>query len=190
MAWSTFFADSAGRRERRAREAELEAFRAALVAACAAPLNETATAEADALRLVARASALGLTEEEAALELEMLDGLRDAIAFAKTVARDGLPLLDTQHRILAGEPCRFSAPVTRVDTTEGVAGRLFLTDARAVFLGVVVTALPWASVARIVRDARDVVFAGAQRRHHFRFNTFADALRATWLADRLAGRAR
>jgi hypothetical protein len=120
----------------------------------------------------------------------MLDGLRDAIAFAGRVTREGLPWLDTQHRVLAGEPCRFSAPATRVDATEGVAGKLFLTDARALFLGAAVMALPWVSVARIVCDARDVVFAGAQRRHHFRFNSFADALRAAWLADRLIGRAR
>jgi hypothetical protein len=190
MAWSHLIAGSADRRAERARHAELEAFRAALAAACAAPLTETATDEANVLQLAARASSLGLTENDAAVELEMLDGLRDAIAFAKSVAREGLPRLDTQHRILGGEACRFSAPVTRVDTTEGVSGKLFLTDARAVFLGAAVMALPWASVARIVRDARDVVFAGAQRRHRFRFNSFADALRAVWLADRLIGRAR
>jgi hypothetical protein len=43
----------------------------------------------------------------------------------------------------------------------------------------------WASFASIGRNGRDLRFFGATRRLHFRFNTFADAMRAAWLSERI-----
>ncbi|MGH9331072.1 MAG: hypothetical protein ACRD09_11550 [Vicinamibacterales bacterium] len=191
MRWRLFRGSAA----RRAREAELSTFRAELDAA--AERHDAATGAWPALqdgllgRLALRADALGLTDDDGALELEMINGLRELAALVLAVERDGLPLLETQHRVITGESCRFSAPATRVfdandsNGAEGASGRLFLTDRRVVFLGPSVTGVPWPSIAGIARTGRDVVLSGASRRYRFRLNTFADALRATWLAERL-----
>jgi hypothetical protein len=171
----------ADRRARRAREAELAEVRAAIESACAA-MDESA---ADGLRV--RLAQLAGGSDEAALEVEMLDGLRDAAAFARAAERAGLPAIETQHRVLAGERCRLAVPVSTPDGADGATGKLFFTDARAVFLSSAVTAIPWSGVARVDREARDLLLAtGAGRRYRFRCNSFADALRGAWLAARLA----
>jgi hypothetical protein len=162
---------------------ELSTFRAELDAAAA---DEMALQNGLLDRLTARADALGLTEDDGGIELEMLDGLRELALLAGTVERDGLPRVDNQHRVIAGEVCRFSAPATRItETADDVSGRLFLTDQRAVFLAASVAGVPWAAIATVTRSGRDLILAGATRRHQFRLNTFADALRAAWLAGKL-----
>jgi hypothetical protein len=186
MIWSLFGSRAAGR-ERRERDAELTGFRATLDAACN---GSTADLDANLARLEARALELGLSEDDNPLEVEMLDGLRDLAALSRSVERDGFPVLETQHRILTGERCRFSAPATRVDGAEGASGRLFLTDGRAVFLGPSVSAIPWSSIASVDRGGRDLVLSSPARRHQFSMNTFADALKAAWLSDRLSARTR
>jgi hypothetical protein len=188
MKWRLFKGSAAGR----AREVELSSFRAELEAA--AELREATTSDwpvlSDGLlrRLELRADALRLTEDDGALELEMIDGLRELATLVRLVQRDGLPLVETQHRVIAGEPCRFSAPATRVGDAggaDGTSGRLFLTDQRAVFLGPSVTGMPWSSITGVTRTGTDLVLSGPSRRDRFRLNTFADALRAVWLAERL-----
>jgi hypothetical protein len=179
MRWRLFSRSTA----RRAREMELSSFRAELdAAAAAAPALQNGLLD----RLRARADGLGLTEDDGGIELEMLDGLRELALLAGAVDRGGLPLVDNQHRVIAGEACRFSAPATRItETADNESGRLFLTDQRVVFLGSSVNAAPWAAFTTVTRGGRDLVLAGATRRHQFRLNTFADALRAAWLAGRL-----
>ena len=179
MIWSLF-----GSRERRERDAELAVFRTALDAACN---GSTADLDANIVGLEARAVELGLCEDDNPLEVELLDGLRELAAFSTSVERGGFPLIETQHRVLTGERCRFSAPATRVDGAQGASGRLFLTDGRAVFVGPSVSAVSWSSIASVDRGGRDLVFATPARRHQFSMNTFADALKAAWLSNRLRG---
>jgi hypothetical protein len=65
---------------------------------------------------------LELTEDEAALELEMAEGLVDTAALRTAFDRgDGLPLVATSHRALNGEPCHFLAPAWQPDG-EGESG--------------------------------------------------------------------
>jgi hypothetical protein len=187
MIWS-LFGSRAARRERRARDAELTGFRMALETA--ASRGTIADLDSNLAGLEARALELGLSEDEAPIEVEMLDGLRELAALAKFVERNGLPVVETQHRVLTGERCRFSAPATRVESAGGASGRLFLTDGRAVFVGPSVSAVSWSSVADVDRGGRDLVFATPARRHQFSMNTFADVLKAAWLADRLSARIR
>lgn len=182
MRWSLFGSRAA--RRARARGEELTSFRLALDAACNGVPSEFHT---DVIRgFQARADALILTEEDSALELEMLDGLRELAELVGAVERDGLPLLETQHRVLTGEPCRFSAPATRVEGADGASGRLFFTDRRVVFLAGSVTGVSWSSIVRLVRDGRDLALTAPPRQLLFRLNTFADAFKAAWLADRLS----
>jgi hypothetical protein len=186
MAWRLF----GGSATRRAREAELSHFRAELDAAAA---RDVATGSSPVMqngllgRLTQRADELGLTDDDGALELEMLDGLQQLAALAQSVEHEGLPSLETQHRIIAGEICRFSAPATRFGESDadGTSGRFFLTDRRVVFLGPSVISAPWPSVAAVGRSGRDLLLSGATRRLQFRFNTFADAMRAAWLTERM-----
>jgi hypothetical protein len=186
MRWRLF-----GRSTHRARGAELSSFRAELEAAAQFdPTTKTWPGLQNGLigRLALRADELRLTEDDGALELEMLDGLQQLHVLVHAVERDGLPLVQTQHRVIAGEPCRFSAPATRLGEAGGVdgtSGRLFLTDRRTVFLGPSVTSAPWPSIANVGRAGRDLLLSGASRRFQFRLNTFADAMRAAWLSERL-----
>jgi hypothetical protein len=187
MIWS-LFGSRAARRERRARVSELTGFRTALDAA--ASRGAIADLDSNLAGLEARALELGLSEDESPIEVEMLDGLRELAAFTKRVERNGFPVVETQHRVLTGEQCRFAAPATRVENAGGASGRLFLTDGRAVFVGPSVSAVSWSSVAKVDRGGRDLVFATPARRHQFSMNTFADALKAAWLSDRLSARIR
>ncbi len=186
MRWRLF-----GRSTHRAREAELSSFRAELEAAAQFdPTTKTWPGIQNGLlgRLALRADELRLTEDDGALELEMLDGLQQLHVLVHAVERNGLPLVQTQHRVIAGEPCRFSAPATRLGEAggaDGTSGRLFLTDRRTVFLGPSVTSAPWPSIANVGRAGRDLLLSGASRRFQFRLNTFADAMRAAWLSERL-----
>ncbi len=86
----------------RAAERDLErrvaAFRAEVLA-------ERATA--DVARLVSlrvRPAALSLTEDDVALELEMVDGLIEVLQLRADAGR-ALPLVETSHRGLSGEAC-------------------------------------------------------------------------------------
>jgi hypothetical protein len=186
MRWRLF-----GNSAARAREAELSEYRAQLESAAQ---RDAATGSWLGLqngllgRLAARAAELALTEDDGAVELEMLDGVQQLSGLVQSVERDGLPVVETQHRVIAGEICRFSAPATRFGESagaDGTSGRLFLTDRRVVFLGPSVVSATWPSFAVVGRSGRDLLLSGAARRFQFRLNTFADAMRAAWLSERL-----
>ena len=134
---------------------------------------------------------LGLTEDEAAIEIEMLEGLRDFLAFRAEVERDGLPVLDTQHRVLGADRCHFWTPAFLPDQVEA-GGKLFLTGTRLVFLGGGVQAAPWHAVSTITRDGRDLVAAVPSRGAvlRFRCNAYGEAMRALYVAERLLAESR
>lgn len=167
-------------RRRPKRDPRLEAFRQEVAAACDAADGAAVD------RLLARREELGLGEEEAAIEIEMLEGLREFLAFRADVERDGLPVLDTQHRVLGADRCHFWTPAFPPDRVES-GGKLFLTGTRLVFLGGGVQATPWNAVSKITRDGSDLVVIVPSRDAilRFRCNAFGEAMRGQYVAERL-----
>jgi hypothetical protein len=134
--------------------------------------------------------AAGLPDDEIEVEREMLEGLVALCALRDRTERDGLPVIETGHRAAAGARCHFSSPVSMPDEPAQPSGRLLLTHERAVFAGPGNVAVPWHAVAQAVQTDRDVliVLRGRDRAHRFRCNSYADALTATYIAQRLLPR--
>jgi len=123
----------------------------------------------------ARSDAERLREENEALR-QQVDG-------------SALPIVETGHRVVGSDRCHFSAPASMPDDPAQPAGRLLLTDRRAVFVGGArVISLPWHSIGEALRSERDVVLTGRNREQLYRFrcNSFTDATRGVFLAERLA----
>jgi hypothetical protein len=144
----------------------------------------------DAARLEAlrpRPAELGLTQDDVELELEIVDGLLEVAALRKAVAdRTVLPEVATSHRALAGEPCRFLAPVCRPDAPQDPGGKLFLTDRRIVYLGHPSLSLSWAHVTSVADSERDLLVRTRPGKVHiFRCNSYADALRGAFIGGLL-----
>jgi hypothetical protein len=159
----------------------VRAFRAEVLAA---------RASGDAARLTAlcdRPAALGLTEDDVALELEMVDGLLDVIALQEASAQGAmLDVVETSHRALTGEVCRFMAPAGRPDHANDSGGKLFFTDRRLAYLGASSLAISWAHVAGVRDVERDLVIrVRPDTLHTFRCNSYAATLRGAWIAGRL-----
>ena len=136
---------------------------------------------------------LGLPEEEVEIEREMLDGLREVSVLQAALATDGLPVVETGHRVVGGETCHFSAPSSMPDDAAQPSGRLIFTSARAIFTGGArALTLPWHTVSDVVQQERDVILVRHDRDtfHRFRCNVFADALCAGLIARTLARRSR
>jgi hypothetical protein len=170
---------------RRKREPDgLREWRTAWAAAAAQP-------EADAVsRLEAALEALGLPEESVEIEREMLDGLRTLSEVNRQIAGGGLPLIETGHRLAAGDPCHFSAPVSMPDEPAQPSGRLLLTGRRAAFAGGGGRAVPWHAIAEVLQLDRDIVLVvrGQDQPLRYRCNSFGDALTGARIARQLARR--
>ncbi len=156
-------------------------FRAEVFAARSSP-DETVL-----LGLGARVAELGLHEDDVALELEIVDGLLAVIEMEKA-ASAGSPLeeIQTRHRALGGEVCRFVAPAFRPDEGGDAGGQLFFTDRRLVYLGSPSVAVSWAHVIDVRDVDRDLLVRlrpGGVRT--FRCNSYVDTLRGQYLATRL-----
>jgi hypothetical protein len=157
---------------------------------------EAAAAPPDAAAIGALATALdglALPEEEVEIEREMLDGLRDVARLQAALAADGLPVVETGHRVVGAETCHFSAPASMPDDAAQPSGRLIFTGARAIFAGGArALTLPWHAIGDVVQQDRDVVLVRHDREtlHRFRCNVFAEALCAGLLARTLARRSR
>ncbi len=173
--------DSKARAAARDLERRVRSFREDVLAARAAP------DESVLLALRARPAALGLTEDDVALELEIVDGLLEVIELKKAAAGGApLPEIPTNHRALAGEPCRFVAPACRPDSTNDPGGKLFFTDRRLVYLGSPSLTISWPHVIDVREDDRDLLVrlrAGGVRA--FRCNSYMDTLRGAYIATRL-----
>jgi hypothetical protein len=133
---------------------------------------------------------LGLPEDEIEIEREMLEGLERLIALTSEVGADGLPVIDTGHRVVGTELCHFSAPASMPDEPAQPSGRLLLTSGRAIFVGgASARTLAWHMVGEALQSDRDLVLVRVDREHllRFRSNTFADALCAAFLAKQLLG---
>jgi hypothetical protein len=138
--------------------------------------------------LAARLAAQPPLADDLEVEEEMLQALHELLALERELAAARLPLIETSHRVAAGEPCHFSAPVSMPDDPAQPTGRLLLTSRRAAFAGAGRTpALPWHAAREVIRSGRDVVLvrAGGEHGHRFRCNSYADALRAAAIARHL-----
>ena len=129
-------------------------------------------------------------DEDFEIEFEMLDALERVGALQHQTADGSLPVVETHHRVVAGECCHFTAPATLPDDPAQASGRLLFSGSRSVFVGGGrPQTVAWHTVREVIHTERDVVFvrgdgsAGAR----FRFNTFADAVEAAFLARRLKG---
>lgn len=131
--------------------------------------------------------------DDVEVEEEMLQGLRDLLALESDLAAGHVPRIETAHRVAAGEPCHFSAPVSMPDDPAQPTGRLLLTSNRAAFAGGSRTpAIPWHAARDVVRRGRDVIVLrrGSDDGSHFRCNSFSDALCGAAIARYLIRAAR
>lgn len=171
--------------EARAAERDLERRVAAFRAEVLASRSST---DADALaRIKLRPAALGLTEDDVALELEMLDGLLDVLQLRGAIQQGRpLPLVDTSHRALAGEACHFMAPAFRADQPNDPGGKLFFTSRRLLYLGAPSVSCGWAHVADVRDAGRDlIVRIRPETLRTFRCNSYVDTLRGAYIASQL-----
>jgi hypothetical protein len=135
-----------------------------------------------------RLPALNLTDDDAALELEVVDGLLEVAALVEAAGRgESLPSVPTTHRALGGETCHFLAPAWRPDVAGDGGGKLLFTPRRLLYLGASPVTLSWAHVSRVVDQGPDlVVRARPDRVLTFRCNSHVDTLRGAWLARQLS----
>ena len=124
------------------------------------------------------------------VELEMLDALERIGTLRQETAGGALPCVETHHRVLAGDPCHFTAPASLPDDPSQASGRLLFTARRSVFVGGGSRQpVPWHAVRDVIRAERDVLLVRGDgtAAAHFRFNTYGDAVAAAFLAQRLKG---
>lgn len=155
-----------------------EAWSAAIEAEAGARLEE----------LRAQLHSLQTNGDDVEMELEMLDALERLSQLREDAARGTLPVVETHHRVISGETCHFSAPASLPDDAAQPSGRVLFTPSRSMFVGGGRTsAIAWHAVQHIVRADRDVLLARADGANggRFRFNTYADAAMAAFLARRL-----
>jgi len=137
--------------------------------------------------------ALDLSEDDLEIEREMLEGLQQLTALVETVSPNGMPVVETGHRVVGSERCHFSAPASMPDEPGQPSGRLLLTGGRAIFVGgPAAKTMAWHMVGDALQADRDLLLVRVDRAHLFRFrlNSFADSLCATFLAKHLMPRRR
>lgn len=142
-------------------------------------------------KLSAELTAIGLPDEDVEIEREMLDGLANLVQLQHTVARDGLPVIASGHRVLGTEACHFSVSCSMPDEPAEPSGRLMFTGARAIFVGgSAAVTIPWHAVATVVQQHRDLVIVRRDREllYRFRCNVFTDAMSGAFLARTLSSR--
>ena len=139
-------------------------------------------------QLAAELDSFRLPDDEIEIEREMLDALRERETLRASVQLSGLPLVETGHRVVRGEPCHYSAPASMPEEPGQPSGRLLLTHGRAIFVGGangMVAA--WHMISETTHTDRDLVLIrnGRDQVYRFRCNSYGDALRATFIASEL-----
>jgi len=124
--------------------------------------------------------------DEAEQQEEMVDGLEQLSTLA---ARDDLPAITTQHRVIGSDLCHMALPAT-LSAEQAVPGKLFLTRQRLVFAGGQARTWPWHRVRAVSRKGRTVlvVMAGPPDGLELQCNTYGDAVMVTYLSRRLTTR--
>jgi hypothetical protein len=136
----------------------------------------------DALRR--RPGELSLSEDDAASELEMIDGGLDLLELVRLTTVEGRPpVIETGHKAIGADRCHFVAPASLAAAHGEHTGKLFLTDQRVVFLGGATTTVPWSGIREIALQDRDLVMVrSGGELYRFRCNTWSDAMRAEYIA--------
>jgi hypothetical protein len=167
-----------------ARDGRVETYRAEVNAAAAT--GDRARFE----QLLGRPAELGLSDEDAALELEHVQGLLEALDLREHMEQgDPLPVIKTAHRAIAGETCHFLAPASLPDGLMDQGGKLFLTDQRILYLGSSCRTAAWRDVTEVRDHERDLLFTVRPLDLlRFRCNSYVDTLRALVIARCLAAR--
>lgn len=148
----------------------------------AGPVADTGSA-ADVEALLAERAALGLPDEDTEIDAERLQARLDLLALEDRLARHDLPEVQTQHKAIADERCRFIAPAVWCTAEGDLPGTLFVTDQRVRFAGGPGFALRWSAVGRVVARERDLLLAGTGTPRHLRCNAFSDARVAARLIE-------
>jgi hypothetical protein len=144
-------------------------------------------------QLAAELDGFGLPEDDIEIEREMLEALCDRRELLATVRTSGLPTVETGHRVVRGEPCHYSAPVSMPEEPGQPAGRLLMTSTRAIFVGGANgLAAAWHTISDATHVERDLVLMrnGRDQVYTFRCNSYGDALRAAFIAGELVARRR
>jgi hypothetical protein len=139
-------------------------------------------------RLAAELDGFGLPSEDVEIEQEMLEALRDREQLRASVRTSGLPMVETGHRVVRGEPCHYSAPASMPDEIGQPSGRLLLTGSRAIFVGGAKgVSAAWHTISEAAHHERDVLLVrnGPDQACRFRCNSYGDALRAAFIAGEL-----
>ena len=135
-----------------------------------------------------RLNAFGLPEEDVEIEREMLDALEEATALSSEIARSGLPIMETGHRVVGQERCHFTTSASMPDESGQPTGRLLLTSGRAIFVGgPAAVSSAWHMIGEVRHVDRDLVLVRTTRDRVYRFrcNSFSDALRSALVAKEL-----
>jgi hypothetical protein len=132
-------------------------------------------------------TSMGLPDDEVELEVEAVQGALDLLALRDAVAREGLPVVEHQHKALATERCHFLASAFLANDGGDRTGRLFLTHRRLVFVSSPMIALSWSGIAVINQNARDLIVVPVAKEtlYQFRCNSFSDARRGAFIAQLL-----
>src|SRR5205085_10246815 len=130
-----------------------------------------------------------LSDDDADIEREMLEGLERLVALQAMLTPARLPSVETGHRVVGAETCHFSAPASLPDEEGQPSGRLLLTSGRAIVVGGTRPAtMKWHLVRQVLRVDRDMILVPADRHQavRVRCNSFGDALCATVISRRLS----
>jgi len=141
------------------------------------------------VELERRLEALSLAEEEVEIEREMLAGLGELVELRDAASYDGLPTIETGHRVVGTDTCHFSVPASRPDDPAQPSGRLILTGRRAIFAGGPQgLTVPWHAITKVMSADRDIILIRADRDtlYRFRCNSYGEALRGTFIAQALS----
>jgi hypothetical protein len=177
MTWKAWLSRLRGRNDVSAEPDEVAEFRREV----AALASETPRPTIEAL--LARGERIAGADVE--LELEQIQGRLDLDTLATRVARDGLPVLVTQHKALGDERCHYSCPATLVEGESDSPGRLLVGERRLLFLGGRGLAAGWGTVRAVAVDGRDLVVQLGSGKRLLRCISVSDALCAAFIASRL-----
>jgi hypothetical protein len=132
---------------------------------------------------------LGLQSPEIALELEQVEAITRLLVLKDAEKSSGLPVVNDVESSRSVDTCYFAADAHLVNRGLDASGRLLLTKAGCLFVGVSRIEVPWSKIASLTMEQRDLVVQRHDRQNpeRFRMATFADTLCAHHVAAALRG---
>jgi hypothetical protein len=136
-------------------------------------------------RLLALRQESGLTDDETAVERETIETSLALYALEDQIATSGLPVVPGYDDTLKGAPGHFAALAYFEKRGPDETAMLLLSSREAVFNGNLgQTRVPWAKVARVTSDGRDILIQRADRQtpYCFRMGSLRDAKAGAYIA--------